>query len=83
MSVESMKKVYKEVKTVTDIRKLQVKEAFIDDHLNCVVVSINDVLFEFFWYDSVGFIEYYKDSIEAFKDLKNAMLTSIRIEEDS
>jgi hypothetical protein len=54
-------------------------DSFTDDHLQCCIVDINSVRFNFMWYGEIGFLKYYKDSESAKLDLIEGMKSCISI----
>lgn len=57
------------IKTADDIKTVEVLNYFTDDHQQCATVEVNGAKIEFLWYDNLGFLEYWKDSAKAAKDL--------------
>jgi hypothetical protein len=57
------------IKTAADIKTVEVEEYFTDDHQQCATVEVNGAKIEFLWHDNLGFLEYWKDSAKAAKDL--------------
>ena len=65
MKVKQMKEVLNYIKYKEDVN-LEIIEMFEDDHLQCSLVKINNVDFEFMWYDSLEFLYCYKYSDEMY-----------------
>lgn len=74
------------IEAVNKVKKgiidLKVVGSYVDDHLQCREVDINNVRFDFLWYDDVGFLTYYEDSKSATEDLIDAMNTCISIQKE-
>jgi hypothetical protein len=66
-----------------DIKSFLVDDRFIDDKLNCAIVYINGIRAEFWYYETLGFLDYWKDSNTAFDNLKDAIKTYGQIWRDS
>ena len=77
--IEDMKKSLRNVEE-NGIVFIQPIESFVDDNLQCRVVNINSVKFEFMWYDDVGFLEYASESEAAKKTLISEMKRCIEME---
>ena len=54
-----------QIKTIQDIKSLDVTNEYEDDHQQCADVEINGIAIEFLWYDNLGFLEYYDESAKA------------------
>lgn len=68
------------IRTPADIRSFEMGEQFEDDHQLCADVEINGITVSFYWFDSLGFLEYLMESPSAFKKflicLPNAIMTT-------
>ena len=54
-----------QIKSINDIKSLDVTNEYVDDHQQCADVEINGVAVEFLWYDNLGFLDYYDESAKA------------------
>ena len=54
-----------QIKTIQDIKSLDITNEYVDDHEQCADVEINGIAVEFLWYDNLGFLEYYDESAKA------------------
>jgi hypothetical protein len=63
------------IKTADDIKSVEVLDMYEDDHAMCADVEINGAFVFFGWYDDNGlaFLEYWKDSERARKQLFQAL----------
>jgi hypothetical protein len=57
------------IKKQSDIKSFSCYKEFDDDHQRCAYCKINDIKIEFWWYDDLACLYYWKDSKKAFKDL--------------
>jgi hypothetical protein len=57
---------------------VEIDTTYIDDSLCCADALVNKVPMEFLWYKQLGFLYYYKESKQAFNDLKQAI---VKVEE--
>lgn len=53
------------IKSIDDIKSLDVINEYEDDHQQCADVEINGINVEFLWYDNLGFLQYYDESPKA------------------
>ena len=53
------------IKSIDDIKTLDVINEYEDDHQPCADVEINGIAVEFLWYDNLGFLQYYDESPKA------------------
>lgn len=44
------------IKSREDIKSFNIKKIYVDDHLLCVELEINNVDIEFLYYDDIGFL---------------------------
>ena len=54
-----------QIKTINDIKSLNIIIMYEDDHQQCAEVQINGIDVEFLWFDNLGFLEYYEESAKA------------------
>lgn len=62
-----------QIKTINDIKSLNIIDQYEDDHQQCADVEINGIDVEFLWFDNLGFLEYYEESAKAAAKLLNAI----------
>ena len=53
------------IKSIDDIKTLDVINEYEDDHQPCADVEINGIAVEFLWFDNLGFLQYYDESPKA------------------
>jgi hypothetical protein len=53
------------IKSIDDIKSLDITHEYTDDHQPCAEVQINGIAVEFLWYDDLGFLQYYDESPKA------------------
>lgn len=58
-----------DIKQQSDIKSFRVRSKWIEDDLHCAHISINGVGLDLWHYDSLGFLDYWRDSKKAFKRL--------------
>lgn len=62
-----------QIKSVDDIRSVEIENEYTDDHQHCADVKINDIDLEMLWYDDLGFLKYWDESPKALKRLIRAI----------
>jgi len=70
--VEKLKNLLK-IQSPSDIVSFKITEEWEDDDLLCMSVEINGVPVDFLYFDTLGFVEYWRESPRAFKQLKQAI----------
>ena len=63
------KGILENIKTREDIKSFNIKKIYVDDHLLCVELEINNVDIEFLWLDDIEFIYNWKFVDRSFKVL--------------
>jgi hypothetical protein len=62
-----------QIKTIEDIKSLNIIDQYEDDHQQCAEVEINGINVEFLWFDELGFLQYYNESAKAAMKLLHAI----------
>lgn len=65
------------IKSIDDIKSLDITNEYTDDHSQCAEVEINGIAVEFLWYDELGFLQYYDESPRAAAKLLKSIRHSV------